>query len=120
MNTISIFSLSSESGGALFQAVSGEQSSLGSTAGEALDGIHPQLTEKQSSTLVLLQEMKPDLFFSEEQRKRLEALMSRWRSARDRGEVLIDQEMEELNKLAQQELQASRQRAEALAEQLDS
>jgi len=43
----------------------------------------PQLDEAEAGTLVVVQQLRPDHYFTAEQQKRLEELMMRWRKARD-------------------------------------
>jgi hypothetical protein len=91
---------------------------LGKTAGEALDALTSQLDEDTSSTLVLVQRLQPDQFFTAEQQMRLEELMTRWRTARDSGHKLPPDEQAELEALVDAQLEGSAKRAEALIRDL--
>ncbi len=101
-----------------YRAISGEHQSLGKTPGEALDLLTPQLGERDSGTLVVVQQMKPDRFFSEAQCRRLGELMGRWRSGRDGGAPLAADEQMELDQLVDLEVQASAQRARFILDEM--
>jgi hypothetical protein len=96
-----------------YRAIAGDKESVGKTAGEALDALTAQLTEDESGTLVIVQHLRPDRFFTSEQQNRLACLMSRWRSARLVNGNLPIEEQSELESLIEAELQAATQRAEA-------
>lgn len=118
MTTIAILP---ESGGmeeTTYRAVAGSIQSVGKTAGEALDALAAQLGEEEAGSLIIVQNQRPDQFFSAEQQQRLGALMARWRAARDAGTALSTAEQAELETLVQAELQAATQRARALLDQL--
>src|SRR5436305_65718 len=103
-----------------FRAVAGNVQALGKTAGEALDAVAAQLDESESGTLVIVQHLRPDHFFTAEQRQRLQELMQLWRTARDNNSSLTTAEQVELNRLVEEELQAAGQRADALVRELKS
>jgi hypothetical protein len=65
-----------------------------------------------------VQHLRPDRFFTAGQQQRLEALMARWRTARDQGATLSADEQTELEALIDAELQASAVRAATLADAL--
>jgi len=69
-------------------------------------------------TLIIVQQLRPDCFFTAAQQQRLEALMARWRAARDQGATLPVDEQTELEALIAAELQASAARAATLADAL--
>ena len=96
----------------------GEQRAHGKTAGEALDALTAQLSADEASTLIIVQNLRPDRFFTATQQQRLDALMARWRSARDQGATLPVDEQTELEALIEAELQASADRAGTLADAL--
>jgi hypothetical protein len=98
-----------------YRAIAGDIQSVGRTAGEALDAITAQMDESQRGTLVVVQHLRPDAFFTAEQQRRLEDLMTRWRAARDTGAALPPEEQAELNALVEAELRAATARAAALA-----
>jgi hypothetical protein len=91
----------------------GKQSS-GATAGAALDALTAQLSPDETSTLVIVQSLRPDQFFTAAQQQRLEQLMARWRTARDQNTHLPVPEQAELEALIEAELHAATQRAAAL------
>jgi hypothetical protein len=115
MTTIAILPENPGSASTTYLAIAGKLHSVGKTPGEALDAVTEQLDEAQRGTLVVVQKLCPDAFFSAEQRKRLEELMGRWRAARDAGEELAPLDQAELEALINAELQASAKRAAALS-----
>lgn len=117
MTKVAILPVPTESG-VSYHAVSGEKRSIGRTAGEALDGLTQQLAEEEAGALIIIQSLKPDQFFTGEQRERLLALMNRWRAARDDHQALSAQEQAELDALVEEELRASAARSRAILEQL--
>ncbi len=114
MTTIAILPENPGSPTTNYRAVAGPNQATGKTAGAALDALTAQLGELDSTTLVVLQQARPDRFFTADQQKRLEELMARWRTARDAGQSLPAEEQAELDALVQAELQAAKQRARAL------
>lgn len=113
MTTVTIFPETTTADTQLWRALVGNKVSFGKTAGEALDTLTAQLSEEDSSTIVVRQ-MQPDRFFTAEQQQRLAALMSRWRVARDTGDSLLPDEQAELEALVEAELNGAAQRAEQL------
>jgi hypothetical protein len=105
-------------GGVTYWAATRNKRSQGATAGEALDALTKQLTEEEAGTLVVIQSQRPDAFFSADQQKRLNELMIRWRTCRDKGEALPGPEQAELSALVDAELRAATERAAALADEL--
>ena len=71
-----------------------------------------------ASSVVVIQNLRPDGFFTAAQQQRLEELMSRWRTARDRGANLSEEEQAELQSLIEAELEAARRRAEVTAREI--
>ncbi len=118
MDTITIAVESLDSGETFWRAVSGDKRSLGKTAGEALDKLTPQLDEDTSGALVVIQPMRPDRFFTTEQRERLEELMALWRAARDSGTQLPPEQDAELEGLVEAQLEGAALRAEVLLDGL--
>jgi hypothetical protein len=100
--------------GTSYRAVAGQRQSVGRTPGEALDTLTGQLPDHESGTLIVVQRMRADEFFTAEQRDRLTALMDRWRQARDTKTTLSAEERAELDGLVQAELEAATRRAESL------
>jgi hypothetical protein len=118
MTTIAILPENPGTQGTRFRAIAGQKQSVGRTAGEALDALTPQLDESQAGTLVVVQQLHPDHFFSAEQQKRLEALMARWRQGRDTNTSLPPTEQAELDALVEAELRAAADRATAMVRRL--
>jgi hypothetical protein len=114
MTVVSILPESQGTNGPAYRAVSGEYQSLGRTAGEALDALTAQLGADRSGTLVVVQHMQPDRFFTAAQQQRLQELMDRWRTACDAGAALPPAEQAELEALVEAEVEAAARRAEAL------
>ena len=115
MTNVAIMPISTEQGDLSYRAVAGEKHAQGKTAGEALDALTSQLSADEASTLVIVQSLRPDRFFTAVQQQRLEALMARWRA---QGGSLPHQEQAELEALVAAELRASAARAAALADAL--
>ncbi len=103
-----------------YLAIAGRVQSVGKTAGQALDAVTAQLDEGERGTLVVVQNLHPDAFFTAEQRQRLEDLMTRWRAARDAQLPFPNEEQKELEALVQAEVKAAAARAAALASGLRS
>lgn len=99
-----------------FRATAGMRHSSGNTPGEALDALSAQLSEEESGTLLVVQSMKPDRFFTVVQQQRLKELFDRWRVARDSGMPFPVEDQAELEALTMTELKASGLRAKALFE----
>ena len=118
MTKVTILPIQNETGSLSYRAVAKDMQTLGRTAGEALDALTAQLPEEESGTLVVVQSLRPDRFFTEEQQERLRSLMNDWRLARDRGESLATDRQAELDALVETELRASAQRAATLANEL--
>jgi hypothetical protein len=103
-----------------YRAVAGDKQAVGSTVGQALDGLRAKLDGPQETTLVIVQPMTPDTFFTAEQRNRLAALMDLWRAARDAGSTLPTDEQAELDALVETEVRAATERAAVLVRSLPS
>ena len=58
-----------------FRALAKNLESVGPTVGTALDALTAQLDDSSVGTLVIVQNLKPDEFFSSHQQKRLEQLL---------------------------------------------
>lgn len=102
-----------------YRAVAGKRESVGRSAGEALDALASQLSDDEAGMLIVIQNMRPDGFFTAAQQQRLEELMSRWRTARDCRGSLAAEEQAELQSLVDAELDAARRRAEATVRQIE-
>lgn len=114
METITITPEGSDAYETLWRASSNGKHSIGKTAGDALDKLSESLSEDVSGAVVFVQPMQPDRFFTAEQRERLQELMARWRTARDEGKRLPDEEQKELESLVSAQLEGAAQRAEAM------
>ena len=113
MTTITILPEKFGSEQTTYRAVAGRKEYVGNTAGEALDGLSSQLADEDGGTLVIVQRLRPDRFFTEAQQRRLEELMSRWRQLLNEGTSLPEGEQAELESLVEAELVAARDRAKA-------
>ena len=118
MTMVAILPIPTEQGALSYRAIAGEMHAEGKTAGEALDALTAQLSADEASTLIIVQHLRPDRFFTAAQQQRLDALMARWRNLRDQGATLPANEQTELDALIAAELQASAARAAALADAL--
>ena len=119
MTTISILQEATRSGSKVYRALARAKESTGRTAGEALDALTNQLGAEETGTLVIVQNLRPDQYFSAAQQQRLAELMSRWRQARESGSHLPEAEQTELESLADVELEAARKRARAVFDEVD-
>src|SRR5213079_2556799 len=114
MTTIAILPESSGADRLTCRAVAGEKESTGTTAGEALDAMTGLLSDDENSALVIIQRLRPDSFFTSEQRRRLEELMANWKAARDEGGEFGSNEQSELEALVEAELEGAKRRAETI------
>ncbi len=103
-----------------YRAIAGEAQSVGETVGQALDALTAHLGGAEGTTLVVVQRMRPDAWFTAQQRQRLAELMECWRTARDAGAALPPEEQAELDALVEAELRAASQRSADLVRQLPS
>ncbi len=120
MTTIAILSENAGLQSAAYRAIAGDKESVGSTAGEALDALTAQLDEDDAGTLIIVQQQRPDQFFSAPRQKRLAELMARWRRARDQRNALPPNEHAELEALVEEELRGATKRAGAVNRELES
>lgn len=97
-----------------YRAVAGAKSSVGPTAGQALDALNAQLDDEEKKTLVVVQSFQPDLLFTAEQQRQLGELMQRWRENRDAGAALSSEDQSELEHLIEAEVRAAADRAATL------
>ena len=97
---------------ATYRAVGGQAQAVGRTAGEAVDALAARLPEDEGGTLIIVRDLRPDPFFTAEQRRRLEELMGCWRAARDAGGDLSAEELDELQGLVDAEVEATARRAD--------
>jgi hypothetical protein len=120
MSRVTILPITNASGRVSYHALSGNKQSVGRTAGEALDSLTSQLPEHENSTIVIVQNRRPDQFFDAKKQDRLSELMLIWRAARDKGETLSIAEQQELEALVDAEISASAERSKAIIDQLPS
>ena len=92
----------------------GGKQSTGRTLGEALDGLSTQFDEEDGPTLIVIQSLRPDRFFTANQQDRLKDLMAKWRTARDQDTQLPIEENIELEALLDAEVEAAGKRAASL------
>lgn len=118
MTTIVIMPENPNAGETAYRAVSGGAQSVGESPGEALDALTAQLGEEETGTLVVVQNLRPDRYFTAQQQQRMGELMARWRSARDTQAAFSAEEQAELEGLVEAELQAATQRAADLLQEL--
>jgi hypothetical protein len=119
MKKVTILPVSEGHGHTSYCAVADDKQSVGKTAGEALDSLTLQFSNEDMDSLVVIQNMRPDSFFDADNLRQLTELMARWRTARDSGQTLSEDEQTRLNTLIEEELQASSQRAAAVSEKLN-
>src|SRR2546423_1237899 len=100
MTRVAILPIPTEKGTA-YCAVAGDKRSQGTTAGAALDALTAQMRPDEADTLVIVQNRRPDLFFTTTQQQRLEQLMAAWRSAQQTGTAWCAQEQAELEALVE-------------------
>jgi hypothetical protein len=91
---------------------------MGRTAGKAFDALASQLPKEEGNASMIVRNLGPDQFFTGEQRKRVEQLMTEWRSARDAGGSLPSNERSELEQLIDAELRAATERAAEVGREL--
>lgn len=64
MTTITIIPGDPQSPPTTFRAVAGDVQSVGATAGQALDALTEKIGALQETTLIVVQPMRPDAFFT--------------------------------------------------------
>jgi hypothetical protein len=118
MTTVTIVAENPGSPDAAFRASARDHESVGRTPGAALDELTRQLTDAEAGTLVVVQNFRPDSFFSAAQQSRLQELLAEWRSARSAGRPMPPEQQKELEDLVGTELDASAARSGAMARDL--
>ncbi len=118
MTRVAIFPVPTDQGEMSFCAVAGDKHSRGATAGEALDALTSQLPADEAGMLIIVQSRRPDRYFTAAQQRRLTELIERRRTARSQGSDVSAEELAELKTLIEAELNASADRAAALADEL--
>ncbi len=111
MTRVTVLREGADSQEATYRAVGGHTQAMGRTAGEAVDALAARLPEEHAGTLIIVRDLRPDRFFTSEQRRRLDELMVRWRAERDAGTTLPAEERAELERLVDEEVQATAVRA---------
>jgi hypothetical protein len=101
-----------------FRASALQRESVGRSPGAALDALTAQLDEKRAGTLIVVQNLHGDEFFTEAQQQRMEELLVKWRAARQAGNALASEDQSELEALVDAELDGSAQRAAAMVREL--
>ena len=115
MTTIALVPVANTLSEPMYHAVAGDKQASGSTMGEALDALTPQLEDDDNAaTLVVLQQPRPDRFFSAAQQQRREALTAQWREAQDANQKFPAVLQAELEQLIHAEVRAAGLRAAAL------
>jgi hypothetical protein len=97
---------------ATYRAAGGHVQAAGRTAGEAVDALAARLPDEEAGTLLIVRDLRPDRYFTAEQRRRLDELMARWRAARDAGGTFPAEERAELERLVEEEVRAAAERAD--------
>ena len=97
-----------------YRAVGGGKQFVGPTVGEAVGGLAAALGPPTETTLVVVQPMKPDRYFTADQQRRLADLMAAWRQARDAGTPFPVADQQELDALVQAEVVVATERARQL------
>lgn len=105
---------------AQFRAVARGCESVGGTPGAALDALAGQLGEGEKGTFIVVQNMRPDQFFTAAQQDRLAALLAARRRAQETGGVMEPAEEVELESLVEAELEGAARRAAAMIDELRS
>lgn len=113
MTTISMHTEHHEAGLPQFRAVAGLYQSVGHTMGEALGALTAAWGDDTQETLVLIQRLRPDPYFTEAQYLRMQELLTR----RDR---LTGEERAELERLIDAALEATVRRTEHLQKEHSS
>ncbi len=116
MTNVSIVPVSTAHDQLSYFAIAGTRHAQGKTAGEALDALTAQFSPDETGAFVIVQSLRSDRFFTEEQQQRLETLMARWQTAQAQGYPFPPEDQRQLDSLVEAELLASAARAAALAE----
>ena len=116
--TVGIVKIPSDQGDPVYHATGHGKHAEGRTPGAALDALTARLGDVLAPTVVIIQHMRPDPYFTAAQQERLDTLMTRWRQARDQGDTLPADIQSELEQLVDAELAASAARAAGIADRL--
>lgn len=85
-----------------------------------MDALTEKLPESETGTIVVVQSLKPDQFFTASQQKRLGELMDKLHQARDQNLKLNSADQTELEQLIKAEIEGSARRADAIANEFFS
>ena len=107
MTAITIVKENRKSGKSQFRAVAGDEQSVGSTIGEAIDALTAGWNTDIHDAAVLIQRFEPDSYFTEIQHARMQELLAR-------RDVLSSNERLELEGLIDAELEATIARTDNL------
>lgn len=105
MTAISIRNDRKDTGERQFRAIAGERQCIGRTMGEALDALTAEWGDNIDETVVLIQQFRPDQYFTQAQYDRMQALLNR-------RSILTPDERRELENLIDKELEATVARTE--------
>lgn len=119
MMKVTILPISTEEETPSYLALAGDKQSFGKTAGEALDALTTQIGAAQTGTMIILQNMQPDMYFSDKEQARLNELMAQWRGALDSGASLPQSAQDDLESLIEAELLASAERTKSIINELN-
>jgi hypothetical protein len=97
-----------------YEAVTGPVRVSGATVGQAIDRAREKLADAGETTLILIQNERPDDLFPDAKICRLKELMTRWRSARDVGSPFPETDQTELAALIREEQAAVVERSARL------
>ncbi|MEA3210570.1 MAG: hypothetical protein QOE70_3627 [Chthoniobacter sp.] len=114
MTNVAILPERTPEGDIEYRAVAGRWRASARTPGAALDALTAAMPPDEAGTLIIVQNHRPDEFFTARQQRRVEELMTLWRAARDQGGTFAGEEQAELNALIDAEVRASGQRAAAM------
>jgi hypothetical protein len=120
MTKITIVAENPGSPNARFRASAEDLESVGTTVGAALGALTDRLDPAEAGTLIVVQKLQPDEFFTAAQRDRLQELLTKRRTAHDSGCDLSQNELKELEQLVDAELDGATRRAAAMVRELQS
>jgi hypothetical protein len=120
MTKVTIATEDPHSANTRFRAAVRGLETVGRTPGAALDALAEQLDENEGNTLIVVQGMRPDEFFTARQQQRLAELLAQRRTALDDGRQLTPAEEAELEALVAAELDGAAGRAAAMVSELRS
>jgi hypothetical protein len=103
-----------------FRAAARGRESVGSTPGSALDALAGQLDESETNSFVVVQNLRPDEYFTAAQQQRLGELLAARRHAQDQGKELEPAVQAELEALIEVELEGATKRTAAMLKELQS